>query len=120
MNPISAGLGVGSLLFGMGDRERQKTRDHQAAMLQAEQTRMSPWLQGDTTASTQAQNLTQKQESPMGALAAGSTSLWAQLQQDKMAEEMATRSAAKSALEDRYMEVKINQLEGKPWKIKKN
>lgn len=111
-DPISAGLGVGSLLFGMGDRERQKTREHQAAMLQAEQTRMSPWLQGNTTAAAQAQNLMQKQEAPMGAAVAGATSIWAQLQKDRQAEEMAAREKARSELEDKYMNALIKKAGG--------
>jgi hypothetical protein len=109
--PISAGLGVGNLLFGMGDRERQKTREHQAAMLQAEQTRMSPWLEkaGAESASAQARSLMGKQEDPMGAGLAGATSIWAQLQKNQQAEEMAKQAAAKSELEDRYMNALIEK-----------
>lgn len=111
---VSAGLGVGNLLFGMGDRERQKTREHQSAMLQAEQTRMSPWLNeaGAKSATAQAQNLMQKQEAPLGAAVAGANSIWAQLQKDNQAEEMAKQAAAKSALEDKYMGAMIKKIGG--------
>jgi len=87
-DPVTLGLGLGNMLFGMGDRERQKTREHRADMIAADQTRMSPWLGqgGGDAASQQAARYSHEQKTPEGAIASGATSIWAQLQANDAAE----------------------------------
>ena len=98
--PVTLGLGLGNMLFGMGDRERQKTREHRADMLGSEQTRMAPYLDkgGTDAASQQAARYSQAQQSPMGAVASGATSLWAQLQANNAAEEAKKQQLAAQAV----------------------
>ena len=96
---VTLGLGLGNMLFGMGDRERQKTREHRADMIAADQTRMAPWLGkgGGDAAAQQAARYSQEQKTPEGAIASGATSMWAQLQQNQQAEEAAKRNLAADA-----------------------
>ena len=94
---ISGGLGLGNMIFGAGERARQQTAEHNAAMVDAEKMRMSPWL----SAAAQAPTQRTKVESPGGALMGGATSLWAQLQAGQAAEEAkAERLAAQKVNQD--------------------
>jgi len=100
---VTLGLGLGNMLFGMGDRERQKTREHRADMLAADQTRMSPWLNqgGGDAAAQQAARYSHEQKTPEGAIASGATSMWAQLQANDAAEAAKAQQAQVAALNQR-------------------
>ena len=94
---ISGGLGLGNMLFGAGERARQQTAEHNAAMVDADKMRMSPWL----SAAAQAPTQRTKVESPGGALMGGATSLWAQLQAGQAAEEAKAERLAAQKLNER-------------------